>query len=128
MSDSCSKPEMGHDLFRWAMRPENIGRVPSDEQLAAHLRDCSVCRDLVAGWKKKAVAGLLLADANRVISGNLRPDEKVDLRSTSRGTAMFKYLADEPDRGLLIVLDGSGRLESLAANVKRIEFDRLFQQ
>lgn len=124
MAETCIDPELSRELFRWAMHPENYGRAPSEKRLSDHLESCAECQALVADWARKARAGRLLVEANRVLEGNLGTGEKVESIKTSHRTVIFKYASQHPDSGLLIALDLNGRIESVVASASRADFEK----
>lgn len=121
---TCTDPELGRLVFRWAMMRSGIEPEPSEKTLRDHLATCVRCRGALVEWKTKAGAGRLLIEAERVVGGRLLPDERVDRRVTSTGTALLAYPKDQPDSGLLITLDRQGRIVSVRAESTRSDFEQ----
>jgi hypothetical protein len=122
-AENCNDPELGRQIFKWAMLRSGLEQEPSEVALRDHIASCPACGALVGQWKRKAEAGMALAEGDRVLAGDLRPDERVEERQLVDGRALFKFSHDNPNTGLLLLVGLDGRISSLSAKATRAEFE-----
>ena len=124
-TEKCTEPELGRLVFRWGLSAPWAETRPQDARLAAHIEACPYCKPMAPIWKKKGEAGRISVEANRIIAGNLRPEERLDQKVIEGGRALFKYSVGDPRTGWLIILNTEGRASDVRPNVSRTEFEAL---
>jgi hypothetical protein len=122
-AENCINAALGRQVFKWAMLRSGLEPEPSDVVLLDHIRDCPACHELVGQWKRKAEAARVLTEGDRVLSGDIRPDERVDERRSREGRVLFKYFEREPNLGMLLLVGLDGRITSVNARASRGEFE-----
>lgn len=122
-AENCNNAALGRQVFRWAMLRSGLEPEPIEVALQDHIRDCPACHELVGQWKRKAEAARVLTEGDRVLGGNLRPDERVDERRSGGGRVLFKYFEGNPNTGILLVVGSKGRITSINARASRQEFE-----
>jgi hypothetical protein len=122
-AENCINATLGRKVFKWAMLRSGLEPEPREVALLDHIRDCPACGELVGQWKRKAEAARILTEGDRVLSGDLRSDERVDERRSNEGRVLFKYLESEPNLGMLLLIGLDGRIKSLNAKASRNDFE-----
>lgn len=122
---NCNNPELGRKIFKWAMLRSGLEAMPDEAVLQDHIVSCPGCSALVEQWKYKAEAGRVLAEADRVLAGNLHPNEHIEERQLVDGRVLFKFSQIDLNAGLLLVMGSDGRISSVNANATRAEFESI---
>lgn len=66
-----------------------------------------------------------MSEAERVINGDLLPNERVEQKLHVEGRILFKYSVEQPLQGLLVSVNTDGKIVSVSASVSRNQFEQL---
>ena len=124
-AENCNNPELGRKVFQWAMLRSGLEAKPSETDLQDHIVGCPACSALIELWKCKAETGRILAEADRALVGDLRPNECIEERQLVDGRVLFKFSQIDLNTGLLLILGSDGQVSSVSANATRSEFESL---
>src|SRR5258708_9403621 len=125
IDDNCIGPEVGRLLFRWAVVHGPKQGTPQDPVLIEHLERCIACQGSVRQWTRQSKATELMSEAQRVISGNFAPGERVDEKSKENGEKfLFRSSVENPSTRLLIRVAADGKITEVSVT-DRAPFDLL---